>query len=342
LVLVQAVHRFSERRGQIQEHVVRVIDQTGVEIRIAAASAGEGRAAKAAISVQDCVLAGEVAARRKVGEHVPSQRGRTGYISDRRGRWIDLHEVKRTRLEGEVAGDRHRAGGVLLAGRKRPTGVDLRVADRADAAEQSASIHRGERRESDRAVYDQRARVDRCWAGVSVKARQRQGTSAFLGERAADAAAKNRYLAARPRKRSTGCCCPPRGSSRPGISCLPLQSNHRHAGCCERRQIDISANAIDEPCRGTGAGVEEDDSVVVGEGSVAGCAEVAKPNSAVIGEDSTPGRAVVEKTDSAVLEVEGGAAGCADVAKNYDAAKSIVHDGGAAAVDADAGTVKDD
>jgi hypothetical protein len=52
LVLVQAIRRFPERRGQVQEYVVCAIAQTGVEIR-AAGNASERCSAKAAICVQD-------------------------------------------------------------------------------------------------------------------------------------------------------------------------------------------------------------------------------------------------------------------------------------------------
>jgi len=59
----------------------------------------------------DCrnrVVVRHVLAGREDGEHIAGERCRAGDTGKRGGRSVDLHQIERTGLEGEIALDRHR------------------------------------------------------------------------------------------------------------------------------------------------------------------------------------------------------------------------------------------
>jgi putative ABC transport system substrate-binding protein len=70
-----------------------------------------------------------------------------------------------------------------VAGREGAAAVNRCCAHRAGADERAARIHR-HLRVGDRAVHDERAGVDRRWAGIAARARQGQCAAAALGEAA--------------------------------------------------------------------------------------------------------------------------------------------------------------
>ena len=95
-----------QRRGEIEKHIVSVVAETGGEAsrQVGGAERGEGGAAEPARSFENGVLFLHIAAGRKCGEHVAGERRAAGDAGERGGRGIELHQIERAGLEGEIAG----------------------------------------------------------------------------------------------------------------------------------------------------------------------------------------------------------------------------------------------
>ena len=178
----------TERGGEVQDRVGRGVAEIGGEAggQIGGCQIAERRAVEPAPGRQDGIHARHVAARGEGCSHSSSERGTTArnHIGARCVRRIDLHQVERARLEREIAGNRHRAGGIT--GGERAAAVDGRRAHRAGAGEYAAVVD-GHRGIGDRAVHHQRTGADRGRAGIGVGRSEHQDAGADLGEAAATA-----------------------------------------------------------------------------------------------------------------------------------------------------------
>ena len=121
-------------RDEVQDRVGRGVAQRCREAggQIAGGQRVERGAAEPARRREDRVGARDVAPPGERRLHRAGERCAAGHIGARRGRWSVLHQIECAGLEGEIAGDRHRAGRV--AGREGASAIDYRRTHGADAA----------------------------------------------------------------------------------------------------------------------------------------------------------------------------------------------------------------
>ena len=174
------------------EHEIHVVGVVGQRRPRGREAAGRGDAIEGADQSagrgQDRVGPQAEAAGQGDGLHDGAGQGRgAGDIGAAGRRRRDCDRVSGAAVEGQVAADGERAGGV--ARRQRSTRIDRGVADGAGAAERAAAVDDHPARRRDVAVHGERAAIDRRRPGIGVDARQRQRAGAGLHQRAAGAAA---------------------------------------------------------------------------------------------------------------------------------------------------------
>ena len=134
--------------------------------------------------MQNGVGLGDVRARGEHRLHRASKRCGAGDIGEARSRWIELQQIERARLHGEIAGDRHCRAGGARSRRKDAAAIDERVAHHAGAAERAAVVHAREARACNRAVDNERAAIHIGGAGIAVDPGEEERAGADVDQRA--------------------------------------------------------------------------------------------------------------------------------------------------------------